>query len=147
MDLQSKRALAVQAKDAEALRALAEEHDIAMTEREAQALFDRLHPTAGELSDDELEAVSGGGGGGGGGSSSSGFLAKGYQFILCPQCGYNYWTYRSCDNVGPGKTRFIWECVVCDHRAKERGGGEVPSYDTMYDVSKIETPREAWINE
>ena len=48
----------------EELAALARAEGLAMTDEEARALFTKLHPPAGELSDDELEAVSGGGCGG-----------------------------------------------------------------------------------
>lgn len=66
MDYQSKRALAARAESAEALRALAAEQGISLTGEEAQSYFAKLHPPAGELSDEELEAVSGGGCGGAG---------------------------------------------------------------------------------
>ena len=51
------------AKTPEELMSLAKEHGTELTEVEAKAYFDRLHPQAGELSDDELDNVSGGCGG------------------------------------------------------------------------------------
>lgn len=48
----------------EELAALARAEGLAMTDEEARAYFAKLHPPVGELSDDELEAVSGGGCGG-----------------------------------------------------------------------------------
>ena len=48
------------AKSAEELLELAKENDVDLTEEEAKTCFDQLHSNA-ELSDDELEAVSGGG--------------------------------------------------------------------------------------
>ena len=44
----------------EALIALAKENSIALTEEEAKAYFDQLHPKTGELSDEELDNVAGG---------------------------------------------------------------------------------------
>ena len=52
------------AETPEALLALAKENGIGLTEEEAKAYFDRLHPQTGELSDSELDNVSGGCGGG-----------------------------------------------------------------------------------
>ena len=49
------------AKSPEELLALAKENGIELTEEEAKAYFDRLHPQTGELSDSELDNVSGGG--------------------------------------------------------------------------------------
>ncbi len=50
------------AESVEALLALAKENGIEdFTEESAKAYFDLLHPTTGEVSDDELENVSGGG--------------------------------------------------------------------------------------
>lgn len=52
---------AKQAKSAEELLALAKENKIEMTEEEAGAYYAQLHPTSGEISDDELDNVAGGG--------------------------------------------------------------------------------------
>ena len=57
-------AKAKEAKTSEELMALAKENGIGLTEEEAKAYFDRLHPQTGELSDSELDNVSGGCGGG-----------------------------------------------------------------------------------
>ena len=57
-------AKAKEAKNPEELMALAKENGIGLTEEEAKAYFDRLHPQTGELSDNELDNVSGGCGGG-----------------------------------------------------------------------------------
>ncbi len=51
------------AKGAETLEELinvAKENEIELNEEEAKAYFDMLHPKTGELSDDELDNVSGG---------------------------------------------------------------------------------------
>lgn len=136
-----------QAATPEELMALAGAWGIPLTAEEAGASFAVLHPPAGELADAELDNVAGGGCGGGGGSSGpSGFMAKGYQFMPCPQCGYNYWSIKTSTSYAFNEIRYIWECDVCYHRAKKKGGGEVPTHTTTYDASKIETPREAWID-
>lgn len=49
------------ARSAEELLALAKENDVEMTEESAAAYFAQLNPVSGELSDDELDNVSGGG--------------------------------------------------------------------------------------
>lgn len=51
---------AKKAQNVQQLLALAKEKDVELTEQEAQAFFEQLH-THGELSDDELDMVSGGG--------------------------------------------------------------------------------------
>ena len=48
------------AKTAEEIMALAKENGIEMTAEEAQKIFAQLHSQSGELSDDELDNVSGG---------------------------------------------------------------------------------------
>lgn len=52
---------AKQAKSAEELLAIAKENGIEATEEEAKQYFAQLHPATGELSDNELDNVSGGG--------------------------------------------------------------------------------------
>ena len=48
------------AKSPEELLALAKENNVELTDEEAKAYFDQLHPQTGELSDDELDNVAGG---------------------------------------------------------------------------------------
>lgn len=52
---------AKQAKSAEELVALAKQNGMDMTEEQAKAYYAQLHPTSGEMADDELENVAGGG--------------------------------------------------------------------------------------
>ena len=52
---------AKEAKTPEELLTLAKENGMEMTAEEAQKIFAQLHPQTGELSDDELDNVSGGG--------------------------------------------------------------------------------------
>lgn len=48
------------AKSVEELLALAKENCVEMTEEEAQIYFEQLHPAFGEISDNELDNVTGG---------------------------------------------------------------------------------------
>ncbi len=48
-------------KSAEELLAFAKENGMEMTEEQANAYFSQLHPTSGEIADEELENVAGGG--------------------------------------------------------------------------------------
>ena len=57
-------AKAKEAKTPEELMALAKENGVELTEESAASYFDRLNPKTGELSDSELDNVSGGCGGG-----------------------------------------------------------------------------------
>ena len=52
---------AKQAKSVEELLELAKANSMPMTEDEAKIAYARLHPTSGEVEDDELDNVSGGG--------------------------------------------------------------------------------------
>lgn len=51
------------AKNAEELLALAKANNVEITAEEANTYFNQLNPASGELSDDELDNVSGGAGG------------------------------------------------------------------------------------
>ena len=57
-------AKAKEAKNPDELMSLAKENGVELTEESAAAYFDRLNPKTGELSDSELDNVSGGCGGG-----------------------------------------------------------------------------------
>ena len=54
-------AKAKEAKTVEELMALAKENNIELTEEKAKEYFSKLHSETGEISDDELDNVSGGG--------------------------------------------------------------------------------------
>ena len=73
-------AKAKEAKTAEELMALAKESGEEITEESAKAYFDLLNPKTGELSDDELDNVSGGGCYSDGGrlKTTSGYKCKHY---------------------------------------------------------------------
>ena len=57
-------AKAKEAKTPEELLSLAKENGVELTDESAQAYFDLIHPKTGEISDNELDNVSGGCGGG-----------------------------------------------------------------------------------
>ena len=63
---------AKEAKLSDELVALANENGVVLTANEAEAYYAQLHPVSGELSDDELDNVSGGGCG---------------EYHYCPVCG------------------------------------------------------------
>lgn len=63
---------AKEAKSADELVALANENGVVLTAKEAEAYYAQLNPVSGELSDDELDNVSGGGCG---------------EYHYCPVCG------------------------------------------------------------
>ena len=74
------------AKSAEDILAIAKENGIVLGADEAKAYFDRLNKS-GELSDEELDSVSGGCGG----------------RTPCPNCGRHLWAQDgicSCSNCG-----------------------------------------------
>lgn len=64
------------AANAKELAAFAEEYGMELTEEQAQECFDRLHPPAGEISDEELDNVAGGGCG-----------KEDSKRIACTRCG------------------------------------------------------------
>lgn len=103
---------AKEAKNAEELLALAKENDVEMTEESANAYFEQLHPASGELSDDELENVSGGGC-----HTSDGRLIVTVGNI----CGY--WQCKNCSDHGYGfGDRDNWDIHTCPDMC---GGGKV----------------------
>ena len=63
---------AKEAKSADELVALANENGVVLTAKEAEVYYSQLNPVSGELSDDELDNVSGGGCG---------------EYHYCPVCG------------------------------------------------------------
>ena len=81
---------AKQTKTPEELAALAKENGTEMTEESAKAYFAQLNPKTGELSDDELDNVSGGG-----------------------KCGTMYKDRRPVITVG--NSCEYWRCERCHH--------------------------------
>ena len=82
---------AKQTKSAEELLALAKENKIEMTDEQAAAYYEQLHPTSGEIADDELENVAGG--------CCCDSLRNGdrvHLFYGCPKCGCHF-AYLVCN--------------------------------------------------
>lgn len=75
----------------EELLALAKENNYPLSEEDAKAYFEKMHKS-GELSDDELDNVSGGCGG---------------SFRICPRCEYPL------EKVSDG-----WRCRSCGYTSK-----------------------------
>lgn len=110
---------AKQAKDMKELLALAKENHIELSEQEAKDYFEKLNKS-GELSDDELDNVSGGGCHNGDGRLvvTIGHLCS---YWKCNRCGSTYINQRtgrcSCDQAtGCGHCKFmsyekgLWLC-------------------------------------
>lgn len=106
---------AARAQDPTALQALARAEGVELTDWQARDYFTKLHPPAGELTDDELEAVSGGGCGGGvrGGPDNNPYVPDIVQgFIIGRKC-----LGCDCDCWETGMTTIhgnqTYKCVVC----------------------------------
>ena len=131
-------AAAKTADSPESLIAIAKDHGITLSDSEAALYFRQLRenaPAGGELSDDELDSVSGGGCGGGGNSSPTerygcpfnGTTIVTHSKTFCPQCRtvqvhngvwyypslvYDY--YLSWEDVG--SDRWTLECTKYYHK-------------------------------
>lgn len=77
---------AKQVQTPEELLVLARENGTPLTEEEAERYFRQLHPTIGELSDDELDDVSGGGCGGSDSDSVETDNGDYFYQWVCPNC-------------------------------------------------------------
>lgn len=109
--------MAKQAKSAEELAELAKENGVDITEDEAREYYEQLNKT-GELSDDELDNVSGGGCGGGpekkcpncGGKDlekkDTYLKCRSCRTTICPKCYSAVLLSGHCSNCG--KFCFDW---------------------------------------
>jgi len=103
---------AKKAGSVEELLKLAKENGVAMTAQQAQELFNQWHTTC-ELSDDELDSVSGGCGGG---SSAT----------TCPRCQSTDVHLENRTSDGKGTFGDVWvdiyhyRCNACGHQFEER---------------------------
>ena len=93
-----------EAKSVEELIALAKENGIELTEEEAKEYFAKLNPTKGELSDDELDDVSGGGCG----ESKTKY---------CPNC--NSELRMISEGTGNFSMKFYYLCDSCGYKEKQ----------------------------
>ena len=118
------------AQSAEELFLISKEFNISITEEQARVYFDQTHKT-GELSDDELDNVSGGGCGGNKDSAEAPQMEyygmKEYTLLVgdtfCPNCHFD--TERQ--NYGYlcfGSTRnsFQVQCAYCNVKSPEKQG-------------------------
>lgn len=128
---------AKESKTAQELMAFAKENDFEMTEESAEAYFEQIHKT-GELSDDELDNVSGGGC-----YASDGRLivtcGHGCKKWVCEKCGYGLQYVRQFTYHGTTKYYYTdwahcftgcgyaycpeedWTCKNCRYYVWERG--------------------------
>ncbi len=110
---------AKQTKTSEELLALAKENDMNMTEEEAKAYFEQLHAKTGELSDDELDDVSGG---------TTCYYHNDYpvttvadmcELWTCPNCGHRLKNPRALNihqcSKGGNYTVCCNECRYCSY--------------------------------
>ena len=111
-------AKAKEAKTPEELTALAKENSIELTEKEAKAYFEQLHPKTGELSDDELDNVAGGG-----------CHAKDGRLVVSIGHLCEYFSHKSCGGVlGKGhhasccnRCEGMASCSACNNCTYEKG--------------------------
>lgn len=98
----------------EELLAIAEKNGMKLTEEEAKAYFDRLHLQTGELSDNELDNVSGGCGGGTKIAARRTVTAVGRRLNWrCPACKNDCWEENGYRWSPQQKW---WYCCVCQIR-------------------------------
>lgn len=95
------------AASAEELLTMAKVNGFELTREEAAAYFSQLHPVSGELSDDDLDNVSGGGCGSG---SGAGNLGLGCDKWVCASCGGTVKAEGACSNC-----HVVASCVRCKH--------------------------------
>ena len=118
-------AKAKEAKSVEELIALAKENGVELDEESAKAYFDRLHPKTGEVSDDELENVSGGGCHTGDGRLvvTIQHQCEHYQCRRCGKNDFSIWDIEYMEHHCPeaGNLPFICECKQCKHMSYEKG--------------------------
>ena len=109
------------AKSADELLALAKENGMEMTEEQAAAYYAHLHPTSGEIADDELENVAGGG------CQSTYNFRNGERIFCpnhkCPKCGGQYGIYT----YGASTWSFSWRviCETCRSQTIVGGGNGI----------------------
>lgn len=102
------------AKSVEDLLEMAGEEDFELEREEAERIFDRLN-AVGELSGDEIDAVTGGGCNSPSTPSFSGTWVSGYELSTsCPVCHNNCWSEAYF--IGNGPRSYL--CTVCSARSR-----------------------------
>ena len=116
---------AKETKSIEELIALANENGVELNEESAKAYFDRLHPKTGEVSDDELENVSGGGCHNGDGRLvvTVEHQCEHYQCRWCGKTDFFSWDIEIWGHHCPeaGNLSFSCVCKQCQHMSYEKG--------------------------
>lgn len=102
---------AKQASSVEELLHLAKENNIVLKKEKAKEYFIKLHEVAGEISDDELNAVAGGGCGGPSPIEPKKTVVRGRAIDWnCPRCHKDCWDLVQ---FGTTVTQKLWYCCVC----------------------------------
>ena len=116
---------AKEAKSVEELMALAKENGIELNEEDAIMYFEQLNAKKGELSDDELENVSGGGCHNGDGRLvvTTGHQCEHYQCRWCGKTDFYIWDIETGAHHCPeaGNLGFACVCKQCQHMSYEKG--------------------------
>ena len=108
-------AKAKETKTPEELMAFAKENGEEMTEESAKAYFDLIHPQSGEVSDDELDNVSGGGCHADDGREIV-TVCHGCTGFLCKKCGVGYTKYLGAAVCkGCGRIAYCNRCKYCTY--------------------------------
>lgn len=129
------------AKTAEELMEMAKEAGYPLTEEQAAQAFEKLHTQVGEISDLELNGVSGGGCGGGGTRVTGLRMGE-----TCPRCGNDCWVYSvDAQMTAASQVYSVFSCAVCE--AKHTSFSTyIPPSITTYDLTLKNQPHntEAW---
>ena len=116
---------AKEAKSVEELIALAKENGIELNEEDAKMYFEQLNAKKGELSDDELENVSGGGCHTGDGRLvvTIQHQCEHYQCRWCGKTDFSSWDIEYAGHRCPeaGNLSFGCVCNQCQHMSYEKG--------------------------
>ncbi len=91
---------AKECKSVEEIMALARENGVELSEEQAKGFWEKLNPANGEISDDELDNISGGGCGGG------------EEVKYCPRCGSQMVGYVYM--VSKTQAKRGWACRNCE---------------------------------
>ena len=117
---------AKEAKSVEELIALAKDNGIELSKEKAEEVYGKLHCN-GEMSEDEIDIVSGGGCGKESTPSFQGTWVSGYELSSsCPVCHNNCWAETGFVGNGPRN----YQCMVCYTR-KRNGYASAPSVVPM----------------
>ena len=97
------------AASVEELLEIAKANAVELTPAEAATYFAQLNPVTGELSDDDLDAVSGGACSDGSWNADVNAAFDAVRQLNCPQCGRN----DKWDMTGYSNGKNYWQCCAC----------------------------------